>query len=200
MEIKRINSYKDNRFSDKVLKQHGAFTADGSPCEVEIISDTEAVFHGDEKYSDPVLEEFRLYAEHITKFYNEQGNCIKEYESAKLFDVPLSKIQPSQFYVDRDKKQATASFITKPEDIVIPLIKSEDRYISIDGHTRMSVAVDMGFDYVKGFVTECGDWCKIFVEEAKKRGILSPYDLVELDHEEYDIKWNKFCDDIFAKE
>ncbi len=28
MEIKRINSYKDNRFSDKVLKQHGAFTID----------------------------------------------------------------------------------------------------------------------------------------------------------------------------
>lgn len=53
MEIRRINNYSDSRFSEKVLKQHGAFEAD-------------------------VIEEFRYYAEHITKFYNESGQTVAE--------------------------------------------------------------------------------------------------------------------------
>ena len=42
MEIQRINSYVDKRFSEKVLLQHGCFLADDIPYEVEIISDHEA--------------------------------------------------------------------------------------------------------------------------------------------------------------
>ena len=48
MEIKRINSYDDNRFSQTVLLQHGCFfLADGKPYEVEIISDYEALISGE---------------------------------------------------------------------------------------------------------------------------------------------------------
>ena len=49
MEIKRINSYDDNRFSQTVLHQHGCFLADGKPYEVEIISDYEAVISGEDQ-------------------------------------------------------------------------------------------------------------------------------------------------------
>lgn len=45
MEIKRIDIYTDNRFSQKVLLQHGCFLIDGTPYEVEIFSDFEAVIH-----------------------------------------------------------------------------------------------------------------------------------------------------------
>ena len=36
MEIERIDTYRDERFSRRVLCQHGCFLADGVPCEVEI--------------------------------------------------------------------------------------------------------------------------------------------------------------------
>lgn len=200
LNIKRIDNYKDKRFSEAVLKQHGAFVVDDNLYEVEIISDMEAVVRGPEKYQKDVIEEFRFFAEHISKFYNEQGETIAEYASVELFDVPISLIQPSQFFVDQEKKSALSSFINEASDIVIPLNKKEERYVSLDGHTRLSIAVDKGYDVIKRFLTENAEWVEVFVNEAQKRGIFSPYDIKEVNHEEYDIKWNKFCDELFDKE
>lgn len=39
-----------------------------------------------------------------------------------------------------------------------------------------------------------------FAEEAIKRNIRSPYDLQQISHTEYEIKWNKFCADYFTTE
>lgn len=48
VDITRINSYDDDRFSATVLMQHGAFLVDGkSPYEVEIIGANEAVVRGE---------------------------------------------------------------------------------------------------------------------------------------------------------
>lgn len=46
MDIQRVNTYDDNRFSQTVLLQHGCFLVDGNPYEVEIISDYEAIVCG----------------------------------------------------------------------------------------------------------------------------------------------------------
>ena len=46
MELVRINTYDDPRFSPAVLRQHGGFLADGEPYEVEIISSSDAVVRG----------------------------------------------------------------------------------------------------------------------------------------------------------
>ena len=35
--------------------------------------------------------------------------------------------------------------------------------------------------------------------EAQKRNIYTPYDLTELEHDEYEEKWNGFCDAYFAQ-
>lgn len=93
MDIKRIDSYEDERFRKKVLKQHGAFEVDDLLYEVEIISDYEAV--------------------------------------------------------------------------------------------------------VRGFLADGGNWVQKFVHEALLRGIHTPYDMQVLSHSEYDLKWNKFCDELF---
>ena len=200
MEIKRIDSYSDSRFSPKVLKQHGAFEIDGLTYEVEIISDFEAIIRGSNKYLKDIIEEFRYYAEHIWKFYNEKKECVAEYAPLEVFDIEIIKIQPSQFYVDIEKKAAVSDFINNPQDIVIPLVKRNENYVSLDGHTRLSVAIDRGFKCVKGFITDGGNWVDVFVNEAMKRGIKTPYDMKVLEHEEYDVKWNKFCDELFEEE
>ena len=127
MEIKRINSYDDNRFSQTVLHQHGCFLADGKPYEVEIISDYEAVISGENQtgYSE-IIEEFRFYTPHITRFYSRERQIVKEYPRAQLLTLCLDQIQPSQFFVDEDKIAAVSSFIHKPQDIIIQVLPNED--------------------------------------------------------------------------
>ncbi len=197
--IKRINNYHDRRFSDKILKQHGAFTVGDYLYEVEIISDNEAIVHGKPLYAKEVIDEFRFFAEHINVFYNEEMECVASYEPVEVFPIGIEDIQPSQFYVDREKKQAVASFINKPEDVIIPLCKLDGKLVSIDGHTRLSVAIDKGYKQVKGFLTHAEDYVEIFVREAERRGINSPYDIEELSHDEYEIKWNKYCEQLFEE-
>ena len=200
MEIKRINSYDDNRFSQTVLHQHGCFLADGKPYEVEIISDYEAVISGENQtgYSE-IIEEFRFYTPHITRFYSREGQIVKEYPRAQLLTLCLDQIQPSQFFVDEDKIAAVSSFIHKPQDIIIQVLPNEDRFISLDGHTRLYYAVMKGWECVRAVVESSDDWVYKFVTEAQKRGIYTPKEMALVSHDEYEEKWNRFCDQFFAE-
>lgn len=108
----------------------------------------------------------------------------------------LEQIQPSQFYVDEDKIRAVSSFIEKPEDIIIQVLPHQERYISLDGHTRLYYAVMKGWKYVRAVAEASDEWVYRFVEEAKKREIYTPYDLILVNHEEYEEKWNRFCDEF----
>ena len=199
MEIKRINTYGDNRFSQTVLHQHGCFIADGKPYEVEIISDYEAVICGEDQaaYTE-IIEEFRFYTPHITRFYDRAGKIVKEYPRAQLLTLCLDQLQPSQFYVDEEKLAAIGTFIHKPEDIVIQVLPYEDRYISLDGHTRLYYAVMKGWTCVRAVVEFSDAWVYKFVTEAQKRGIYTPKEMTLVSHAQYEEKWNRFCDDFFA--
>ena len=199
MEIKRINGH-DPRFSRTVLLQHGGFTVDGDPYEVEIISENEAVIRGDDpEYFPAVIDEFRFYAPHIVKFYDSAPKLIKAFQDVEIVSIRIEEIQPSQFYVDREKIAAVSGFIEKPEDIIIQAVRYGDRYISLDGHTRLYYAVMKGWRSVRAVIgNDSEDWIYRFVGEAKKRGIFAPKDMIPLDHEEYEEKWIGFCDKFFA--
>lgn len=205
MEIERINTYRDARFSQKALYQHGCFLAEGVPCEVEIVSDREAVVRGaNSEACGAVIESFRFCTPHITRFYDKNRTVLREYPPAKLLTVRLDQIQPSQFYVDQEKIRAVSSFLRKAEDIIIQVLPWEDgsgreRYISLGGHTRLYYAVTQGWGYVRAVEETADDWVYRFAEEAKKRGVSSPADLVPLDHEAYEEKWNRFCDRFFEE-
>lgn len=201
VDIERINTYDDSRFAPAVLRQHGAFLVDGVPCEVEVTGADSAVVRGEARgFYKELIEDFRFYAEHIRLFYDEAGALLAEYPPVARFTVPLRDVQPSQFFVDRDKLEAVKSFITGARDIVIPVVRQGERYISADGHTRLALAVELGYQAVSAFLTEGGDYLDGFVEEARKRGVCSPYDLKIIPHDEYRVKWDQFCDEYFARQ
>lgn len=166
-DIQRVDCYNDPRFSRKVLCQHGAFLVDGEPYEVEILDRDSAVIRGarPELYSG-VIEDFRFFAGHISRFYNSTGELIQEFEPVELFSVKLDAVQPSQFYVDEEK---------------------------------LAAAVELGIDKALAFTTSADDVLHSFAEEARNRGVFSPYDLPVIPHGEYEVKWNQFCDEFFAK-
>lgn len=199
MNIKRVDTYDDCRFSEEVLLQHGAFLVDGQPYEVKIISDTEAVVRGADSACFPeVIEEFRFYTPHICTFYDDSHTVVKEFPVVTPLDIPLERIQPSQFYVDRDKITAIRSFIHRPEDIIIQVTPYEDRYVSLDGHTRLYYAVMNGWKSVRAVIDASVDQVFRFIAEAQKRNIFQPKDMALVSHEEYEEKWNRFCDEVFA--
>lgn len=207
MEIERINSYEDTRFDKEVLRQHGAFLVDRKyPCSFRIVDrQTAVVSLADnaqiEEHMEELIEEFRFFAEHITRFVDEKGRLVKEYPQVETFELELAQIQPSQFYVDEDKLEAVASFVRVSEDVIIPVMRFQDgdKYISLDGHTRLYCAYQKGIKQVKAFpVEEENDYIPDFVREAEKRGIYTISDMQVLSHEEYAEKWNTYCDEYFA--
>lgn len=199
-EIKRINSYHDSRFSKRVLNQHGCYLMDGIPCEVEIIAEQEAVIRGGlPAYYLDVINVFRFNAPHITCFYREDGREVKFFPPVQLLTLQLHQIQPSQFYVDRDKLAAVSQFIRRAEDIIIQVLPHNERFISLDGHTRLYAAVNNGWQSVRAIVETADDSIFDFVSEAQKRNILTPADLLLVSHAEYEEKWNRFCDAYFQQ-
>lgn len=198
-DIKRIDSYEDERFSKTALQQHGAYLVDDSPYEIVITSRNKAVVNGaDNRLFDSLIEEFRYHAPHITEFVDRQGRQIKSFPPDDIVEIKLDSIQPSQFYIDEEKINAIAAFIKTPEDVIVQVIKWNDRYISLDGHTRLFYAYKRGFTYVNAVIADVEDWVWDFVREANARNIYKVSDMTLLPHDEYEIKWNQFCRDFFA--
>lgn len=202
MEIQRINEYADERFDPEILRQHGAFLVDGRPCSFRILDGHSArVYYHDYSDMEEILDTFRFYTGHISRFYRSDGCLLKEYEDVEMFDLPIEQIQPSQFYVDQEKLRAVGSFIWGPEDIVIPVLEHEGCYVSADGHTRLYLAYQRGYDHVRAFLEkDAGGYLLEFVKEAQSRGVFHVEDMEKLSHEEYEVKWNQFCDDFFDRE
>lgn len=201
MDIQRIDNYTDTRFSKTVLEQHGAYLIDGDPYEIEITGSSEATVRGKDPaaYAE-LIEEFRFHAPHITRFFDEAGSLLAEYPVPEIIEVEIDRIQPSQFFVDEEKLAAIRSFIHQPEDVIIQVLPWNDRFISLDGHTRLYAAVQEGFPSVKAVISETNEWVWPFVLEAEKRKIFSPRDLILLSHDDYEVQWNQYCDSVFAQQ
>lgn len=169
---------------------------------MEIISESEAIVRGEATtcFVD-LIEEFRFFTPHIYKFCDANRNVVKEYPAVSLLELLLECIQPSQFYVDEDKIAAIRSFIQNPQDSIIQVAIYGDRFISLDGHTRLYHAVTNGWKSVRAVVVDSSEnWTLRFVKEAQKRKIFQPKDMILVPHTEYEEKWNHFCDEMFAEE
>lgn len=201
MRISRINNYDDNRFSQEALNQHGCYLVNGDvPIEIKIISQREALIKGDEAYFGEVIDEFRFNAEQITRFYDQKsGKIVKTFKDLEFFKLDLGKIQPIQFFVDRDKLEAVRTFVNREEDVIIPVVMHEGTYASLDGHTRLYLAHILGFKHVYAYWSQDFDNFDYFFDEARKRNIYTAKDLTLLEHEEYKEKWDKFCDDYYMR-
>ncbi|MBR5949011.1 MAG: hypothetical protein IKZ82_10290 [Clostridia bacterium] len=201
MDIKRIDGYTDNRFSKTVLDQHGAYLIEDEPYEIEVIGETEASVRGkDPSCYEELIEYFRFHAPHISRFFDETGAAVAEFPAAELVRIKLKSIQPSQFFIDETKLAAVQSFIRSADDIIIQVKPYGERFISLDGHTRLYHAVKSGFSSVRAVVSDSDEWVFKFVHEAERRGVIEPKDMVLLPHEKYVVEWDEYCDSVFAEE
>lgn len=202
MEIRRINTYTDPRFPQEVLYQHGAFLVNGAPWAFRVVSDHEAVISAealDPAAVEDVVKNFRFYAEHITTFYDEAGNCLLRLPPVERREVEIDSLQPSQFSVDREKCAAVGHFIRSAADVVIPVTTLEDNTLCVlDGHTRLYEAWRKGLR--TAMVVDVPGWIGIdsFVQEARKRNIFHIRDMALYSPQEQKEKWHDWCAAHFA--
>lgn len=197
--LTRFSGYKDERFSDLALRQHGAFLVnDKLPFEVTIVNQTDAVVRGPEKnFYLAVIDEFRYYAEHICRFYSENGDLIAQFAEKDIFTVPIDSLQPSQFYIDQQKKEVLQTAILSEDDIIVPVIAMGERFVVLDGHTRLSLAADLGLERVKVYLGTPFEAIFDFVNEAIDRKITTIADLEVVPHDCYEENWYSFCDQFW---
>lgn len=198
MEIKRVIEYNNPLFSEIVLRQRGAFLIDEEPYEIEIISSDSALVRGKNRENfKKLIEYFRYYSPHINNYFDEDDKKIISFEKEPLLILEVDKIQPSQFYIDEDKVNALKGFIKNSKDIIIQVVKSDDGYICVDGHTRLFIAFLKNFKNVLAIETEFDDDTNYFVSQTKKRNIFTIKDLKLVSHSDYKKLWNDFCDSYF---
>ena len=198
MEIKRVTEYNNPSFSQIVLNQRGAFLIDEEPYEIEIISNDSAFVRGkNREFFKKLIEYFRYYSPHINNFFDENNKKIISFEKKRVLTLEVDKIQPSQFYIDEDKLNALKSFIKNSKDIVIQVVKSDEGYICVDGHTRLFIAFLNNFKTVHAIETEFDNDTNYFVSQAKKRNIFTIKDLKLVSHNDYKNLWIDFCNSYF---
>lgn len=199
MPITRINTYSDSRFSPEALRQHGCFLVDGTPCEVRIVAADTAVVTGCPAFSlHDLVDAFRFNAPHITRFLDAQGQLLTQLPPVETFPVRLRDIQPSQFFVDEEKLAAVRTFVHRAEDVIVPVARHEGRFISLDGHTRLLLAAQQGWETVLAVHDTADSVLLAFAAEAARRGVRTPADMTVLSHSDYELQWNAFCDAFIA--
>lgn len=196
-----MNGYDDTRFSKKVLFQHGGYLVNGHPCEIEIIGKETAIVRGSEiKYYPELIEAFLFHAPHISRFIDEEGRILFERSKPEIITLNISDIQPSQFFVDEQKLSAIKTFIKTENDIIIQVLPYKEKYVSLDGHTRLYLAAQEGYETVRAVVSTADDSILSFVTEAKRLGVHTPKDMKLLTHAEYEMKWNRYCDIVLGSQ
>ena len=121
--------------------------------------------------------------------------------------ITLFDLQPSQFYISEKKLQEVdgwfnAADLSNFEPIPVKML--DGLPVMTDGHTRAVTALLAGLDRVPLVWDEDElDWdmYRKCVEECRRFGIKSPVDLLNMiiPEEEYEIKWDKWCDEMHAE-
>jgi len=156
------------------------------------------LFSNTEQYICQAIEEFLFYSGFVRTIKDKDGKSLiaRTLNEPYLYDI--CKIQPSQFFINEDKLHSCKTWIKGLEDVFIPIAIKDGISISLDGHTRMRAALDLGFTSVYVYLDEYDETIFHFVDEAVKRKVHSVVDMEIISADDYKVKWNKFCDDLFV--
>lgn len=121
--------------------------------------------------------------------------------------LTLEEVQPSQFYISQTKLDGVRQWFN-PTDLSrfepIPIKLLDGVPVMTDGHTRAVAALLAGLTTVPLIPdTDELDWDLYSedVKECRRRGIRSPYDLLDriVDSHTYHELWDKWCDELYER-
>lgn len=166
----------------------------------EIINHHQAILHT-EAMSCPelVINEFLFYSGFISHIETVDGRIIYHQPKKKIISLEISKIQPSQLYINEKKLDRLLTWIKSPEEIIIPVIRRGTQWVSVDGHTRLKAAQLLGFKQIYVYVDEFEPYIDDFIQFCQQDKKFTIYDLPVISNEDYQIQWCLFCDQYFQQ-
>ena len=99
----------------------------------------------------------------------------------------------------KKKLNQLLTWIKRPEQVIVSVIKRGKQWVCIDGHTRLKVAQLLGFKEVSVYVDEFEPCIDDFVELCRRNQKLTINDLSIISHEDYQIQWSLFCQQYFRQ-
>lgn len=166
----------------------------------EIINHHQAILHT-EAMSCPelVIDEFLFYSGFISHIETVDGRIIYHQPKKKIISLEISKIQPSQLYINEKKLDRLLTWIKSPEEVIIPVIRRGTQWVSVDGHTRLKAAQLLGFKQIYVYVDEFEPYIDDFIQFCQQDKKFIIYDLPVISNEDYQIQWCLFCDQYFQQ-
>lgn len=127
-------------------------------------------------------------------------------EEIKIGYYEIDKIQPSQFYISKDKLESVLEWFNA-KDLSnfepVPLKRLNGEVIYTDGHTRAIAAYMNGLKAIPFYWDEDDlDWTayECCVRACKEQNIVSIRDLINriVPKEQYEAMWYAWCDELHA--
>lgn len=200
--IREIKKEYEGLFSEKAIALHNAYMIEEDSkvytYEFELKGLKGFITSNTDKYLEEVIENFHFFNSYIATFEWE-GKIIKEFEKKQLIRLPISILQPSQFYICKEKLEKIDKYMSE-EEIFIPVVLLDDEYVIVDGHTRLYSLFDNSVRMVNCYFDTCLKYLKDFVYFAKENGILSVKDMEVIPKPQYEELWIGFCKAYFAAE
>jgi len=156
------------------------------------------LFSNTEEYINQAIDEFLFYSSFVLSIKDMHGHTLITRTSSEPYLCEIAKIQPSQFFINERKLCSCKKWIKSVDDIFIPIVVKDGKNISLDGHTRMRAALDLGYSSVYVYPDDYDEIIFHFADEAVRRNVNSVADMELVTDDEYKIKWDKFCDDLFT--
>ncbi len=64
----------------------------------------------------------------------------------KLTEVPIDSLRVTQLFLNRDKIARVSKWLSRKDQLEIPVLTFGDRRFCLDGHTRLHVAKSLGIE------------------------------------------------------
>ena len=161
------------------------------------INNTTAIIKADnlECITDAVSE-FRKYNSYINIFKTLDNSYYEEFDPVFTFKLPVNVIQPSKFFIDKDKVDIIENYM-ESDNIYISVAIINDEYVLLDGHHRLYTMIQNYDKLVNVYISNYDYYINDFIYIAKEQNIFNVKSMPVLSHDEYDKYWNGFLSDYF---
>ena len=186
MKIKRDREYSWYTFDNKALGNCFTVIADDKEYHYEFeINGSEAKVKYDSiLHIKDAIKEFRKYNKQVIRFYNEDRSFFQGFDSTQTFKLPIDILQPSKFFIDKDKLDTIEANLAN-ENFVLPVCILDDEYVLLDGHARLRYLYDNYVKMVDVYMDELHPDTINDVYIAKENNLFKIKQLEILSHEDY---------------
>lgn len=152
--------------------------------EFEVQEDKALVKYNSILHIKDAINEFRKTNMQVSIFYNQDRSFYMAFDKVQTFKLPISILQPSKFFIDKNKLEAIEKHLAN-ERIYVPVEILDDEYVLLDGHARCRYLLLNDVKMIDVYIGKMTEEIKEYVYIAKENNLFKIKDMEILSHEDY---------------